>query len=164
MNPHKQQEEIWRMSQWCQSSSTKGKGKRPMSIEPLLCGRHSPGKDGEIEACLPSLGSALFSVGCSTNFSSGDLDLCPLGRVGSLNSMVSLPPVAEKGKMDVLYHQWSWVAFSPTHLIGTGLATHRHYHWREACYDCWHAPYFLTLLHHPSPNPCTHTHTQNPYH
>lgn len=69
-----------------------------MLSEPLLCARHSPGEDREIEVHLPSLGLTLTSVGCSTNFSSGDLDLCVAGRVESLNRMVSLPPVVERGK------------------------------------------------------------------
>lgn len=84
------------MTQQGHRSCEKGKGL--LSSEPLLCARHLPGKDGEIEVSLPSLGFALSSVGCSTNFSSGDRDLCMVGREGSLKSMVSLPPVMEKGK------------------------------------------------------------------
>lgn len=91
------------MTQWCHRSCEKAKGL--MSSELLLCARHTPGKE-EVEVCLPSLGFALFSVGCSRNFSSGDRDLCMVGRVGSLNRMVSLPPVVEKGKMDTMGLRW----------------------------------------------------------
>lgn len=72
----------------------------------------------KLRACLPSLGLALFSLGCSTNLSSGDLDLCMVGRAGSLNSMVSLPPVTEKRKVDILCHHWSGGNTQPTQ--GTG--------------------------------------------
>lgn len=67
-----------------------------------------PNKDGEIQLTLPSLGFAFFSVASSANFSSGDLDLCRAGRVGSLNRMVSLPPIKEKRKLDVLVSRESW--------------------------------------------------------
>lgn len=108
-------------------------GEGLMSTESFLCARHRPDRDREIKACLPSLGSSLLSVGCSMNFSSGDLDLCMVGRVGSLNSMVSLPPVMKKGKMDILCHEWScgytdpprdglamWVNKAPSSVVGRG--------------------------------------------
>lgn len=81
----------------------------------FLCPRHRPSKDKEIRVCLPSLGFALFSEGCSMNFSSGDLDLC---MVGSLNIMVSLPPVTEKGKTDTLGPHWSPCYIHPTQWTG----------------------------------------------
>ena len=61
----------------------------------------------------------MFSVGCSTNLSSGDLDLCMVGRAGSLNSMVSLPPVTEKRRMDILCHHWSGGNTHPTQETGS---------------------------------------------
>lgn len=52
------------------------------------------------------------------NFSRGDLDLCMVGTAGSPNSMVSLPPVVEKGKMDTGCHQCGYSYIHPTQWTG----------------------------------------------
>lgn len=92
-----------------------------VSTESFLCGTHRAGTGRETMVCLPSLAFTLVSVGCSTNFSSGDLDLCMVGRAGSLKSRVSLPPATEKKKADLLRHQPNWVTLLPCDYLAVGV-------------------------------------------
>lgn len=100
------------------NSATEAAGRRRTDVLQAPGGLGQAKKEQEIKGCLPSLGLALFSVSCSTNLSSGDLDLCVVGRAGSPNSMVSLPPVTEKRKMDILCHHWSHGHTHPTQRTG----------------------------------------------